>query len=144
MGAPSPSSAALRVLIADDSRMFAEALMTSLARDERLEIVGLAHDGVEAVSLAQELSPDVVLMDLEMPLKDGFDATREIRQLSPSTLVIVLTRSDSPEDAHRAREAGAAGFVTKDHTTHELVDSMFEIASLALAFGAGPRRAGTN
>ena len=70
----------LRILIADDHRLFAEALEAILGSDERIEVVGQASDGEQAVELARKLGPDVVLMDVSMPVLDGFEATREIRE----------------------------------------------------------------
>ena len=80
MPAVPPPERAVRVLIADDQRLFAESLMTVLGEDDRIDVVGIAGNGREAVDLALELQPDVVLMDLNMPLLDGFEATREIRE----------------------------------------------------------------
>ena len=93
----------LRVLIADDHQPFAESLGLTLDFDERVEVAGSARNGKEAVRLALELQPDAVLMDLEMPVLDGIQATRMLRRLLPACPVVVLTASLSPEDAHRAR-----------------------------------------
>jgi DNA-binding NarL/FixJ family response regulator len=117
-----------RVLIADDHRMFAEALQTILGADERLEVVGQAADGVEAVRLALELQPDVTLMDISMPVMDGLQATRQIRRQWPNACVLMLTGSNSKSDVDRAREAGAAGYVTKERIAAELIDAILEIA----------------
>ena len=119
----------LRVLIADDHRLFAEALEAILATDERIEVVGQAGDGSEAVELARRLGPDVVLMDVSMPVLDGFEATREIRAASDDTLVLMLTGSNSRADVDGARRAGAAGYVTKDRIASELIDAIVEIAA---------------
>ena len=118
----------LRVLIADDHRLFAEALEAILATDERIEVVGQAGDGSEAVELARRLGPDVVLMDVSMPVLDGFEATREIRAASDDTLVLMLTGSNSRADVDRSREAGASGYVTKDRIASELVAAIFEVS----------------
>ena len=119
----------LRVLIADDHRLFAEALEAILAADERIEVVGQAGDGSEAVELARTLGPDIVLMDVSMPVLDGFEATREIRAASEDTHVLMLTGSNSRDDVDRARKAGASGYVTKDRIAAELIEAIVEIAS---------------
>ena len=118
----------VRVLIADDHRMFAEALEAILGTDERLEIAGQAGDGAEAVRLAQELEPDVILMDIAMPIMDGLQATKQIRKQLPSARVLMLTGSNSKIDVDRARDAGAAGYVTKERIAAELIDAILEIA----------------
>jgi two-component system, NarL family, nitrate/nitrite response regulator NarL len=117
----------LRVLIADDHRLFAEALQAILASDERIEVVGQASDGSEAVELARTLDPDVVLMDVSMPVLDGFEATRKIRTASEAIRVLMLTGSNSRADVDRSREAGAAGYVTKDRIASELVAAILEV-----------------
>jgi DNA-binding NarL/FixJ family response regulator len=117
----------LRVLIADDHRLFAEALEAILATDERIEVVGQASDGSQAVELAQKLDPDVVLMDVSMPVLDGFEATREIRSRSEGIRVLMLTGSNSRADVDRSREAGASGYVTKDRIASELVTAIVEV-----------------
>ena len=118
----------IRVLIADDHRLFAEALEAILGTDERIAVVGRAGDGVEAVVLSRALEPDVVLMDLSMPGLDGIAATRQIRSEGRSR-VLVLTGSNSRADVDRSRTAGASGYVTKDRIASELVDSIVEVAA---------------
>lgn len=122
----------LRVLIADDHRLFAEALQAILATDERIEVVGQASDGSEAVALARTLSPDVVLMDVSMPVLDGFEATREIRAGNEDTRVLMLTGSNSRADVDRSREAGASGYITKDRIASELVAVIVEVTQRRL------------
>jgi DNA-binding NarL/FixJ family response regulator len=117
----------VRVLIADDHRLFAEALEAILSSDERIEIAGQASDGGEAVELARKLDPDVVLMDVSMPVLDGFEATREIRAESNEIRILMLTGSNSRADVDRSREAGASGYVTKDRIASELVDAILEV-----------------
>jgi len=119
---------AIRVLIADDHRLFAEALEAILATDDRISVVGHAGDGEEAVRLTGSLSPDVVLMDISMPVMDGIEAAQEIRQTDGGACILMLTGSNSRADVDRARQAGAAGYVTKDRIAAELIDAIVEIA----------------
>jgi DNA-binding NarL/FixJ family response regulator len=121
--------AAIRVLIADDHRLFAEALEAILVGDERIAVVGHASDGEEAVKLVQELTPDVVLMDIAMPVLDGIGATQAIREQAHDASILMLTGSSSRVDVDRARAAGAAGYVTKDRVASELIDAIVEIAT---------------
>jgi DNA-binding NarL/FixJ family response regulator len=118
----------IRVLIADDHRLFAQALEAVLATDDRLAVAGHAGDGAEAVKLALSLEPDVILMDIAMPVMDGLQATKQIRKQRPSATVLMLTASNSRTDVGRARAAGAAGYVTKDRIAAELVDAILEVA----------------
>ena len=122
----------LRVLIADDHRLFAEALEAILDADDRIEVVGQASDGSEAVKLARRLGPDLVLMDVSMPVLDGFEATREIRAERADTRVLMLTGSNSRADVDRSREAGASGYVTKDRIASELVAAIVEVTQRRL------------
>lgn len=117
----------VRVLIADDHQLFAESVGLTLGIDDRLEHVGTACNGKEAVRLATELSPDVVLMDLDMPVLDGIDATRELQRLLPDCQVVVLTASLAVEDAHRARSAGAAAYLTKGCSMRDVIDAVVEV-----------------
>jgi DNA-binding NarL/FixJ family response regulator len=115
-------------LIADDHRLFAEALEAILAGEARIAVVGQAGDGREAVRLAKELKPDVVLMDISMPVMDGIDAVKQIRAEDGDARILMLTGSNSRADVDRARRAGAAGYVTKDRIAAELIDAIVEIA----------------
>ena len=118
----------IRVLIADDHRLFGQALEAILATDDRLEVVGHAGDGSEAVQLALSVKPEVILMDISMPIMDGFQATKQIRKQRPHARILMLTGSNSRVDVDRAREAGAAGYVTKNRIAAELIDAILEIA----------------
>lgn len=117
----------VRVLIADDHPLFAEALRVTLATDSRLEVVGVARDGTEAVELAKALDPDVVLMDISMPGMDGFEATQALRGLDPDACILILTGSNSRLDIDRARQTGAAGYVTKDRIALDLVPAIHSV-----------------
>ena len=118
----------VRVLIADDHRLFAEALEAILAGESSIEVVGRARNGAEALELTLELEPDVVLMDISMPVMDGVEATRRIRESRPDACVLMLTGSNAPADVDRARDAGAAGYVTKDRIASQLVEAIVEAA----------------
>ena len=111
----------VRVLIADDDPLFLEALEAILGIEAQIEVAGRANHGDEAIRLADELEPDVVLMDLSMPVVDGFEASRRIRAATPATAVIVLTGSSNAQDVEKAYDAGAAGYVTKDRIAKDLV-----------------------
>jgi len=119
----------VRVVIADDQRLFAEALEAILSTDGRISVVGRAADGQAAVELVRDRQPDVVLMDIAMPVLDGIAATEKIRSEAPETRVVVLTGSQAPQDISRARAAGAAGYVTKDQIAGDLVRAILDAAS---------------
>ena len=119
----------VRVMIVDDQRLFAEALEAILSSDGRIDVVGHAYDGRSAVELARERRPDIVLMDIEMPVMDGIDATKEIRADLPGTRVIVLTGSAATHDVSRAKRAGATGYVTKDQIAGDLLQAILVAAA---------------
>lgn len=100
----------LRILIVDDDEVFAKSLETRLRDDERIEIVGRAFRGTDALRLTRELTPDVVLMDIAMPRMDGLTAARRLRKTCPGVQVVMLTGSDVVADQNRAREVGARYF----------------------------------
>lgn len=118
----------LKVLVADDDPLFAEIVTILLAAEERIDVVGDAADGKEAVELAASLLPDVVLMDLSMPVMDGIEATRTISSSLPSVRVVVLTGSASLADVDSARAAGAVAYVTKDRIDR-VADSILSVES---------------
>jgi DNA-binding NarL/FixJ family response regulator len=118
----------IEVLIADDDGLFRTAVDAILAVEPQVRVVGSATDGEEAVRLVSELEPDVVLMDLSMPVLDGFLATQQIQETSPGTRVLVLTGSPERTDIERAEAVGAAGYVTKDRIASELVAAILTAA----------------
>jgi DNA-binding NarL/FixJ family response regulator len=122
------TSSPVRVVIADDQRLFAEALEAILSTDGRIAVVGRASDGRAAVDLVLDERPDVVLMDIAMPVMDGIEATERISGELPDTRVIVLTGSEAPRDVSRARDAGAAGYVTKDQIAGDLLRAILDAA----------------
>jgi NarL family two-component system response regulator LiaR len=127
MPAAKKLSKTIRVLIADDHRLFAQALEAILVAEDGMEVVGQARDGREAVELARELQPDVILMDIAMPGMDGFEATALIRQEQDAACILMLTGSNARMDVARARQVGAAGYVTKDRIAAELIEAIYEV-----------------
>lgn len=115
---PSPAA---RVLVVDDHRTFAELLSGALAM-AGMTSVGTAHSAAEAVSMAAELRPDVVVMDIQMPGQDGLSATRRIRDLVPDAVVAVVTAHRDPDWVVRAAQAGASAFIPKDGSLQEMID----------------------
>jgi len=126
----------VRVLVADDNAAWMEGLSVMLAAHEEIEIVGSAADGNEAARLALALEPDVVLMDVQMPVLDGIEATRIVASQVPSTRVLMVSSSAAPEDVARSRRAGAVGYVFKGCASAELVDLIYEVASEAASNAA--------
>jgi DNA-binding NarL/FixJ family response regulator len=127
--APQPLEERIRVLVADDERLFVEMLVAMLAADPRIDVVARAYNGREAVDLALELDPDVTLMDIAMPHMDGIEAIAEIRGRNPHACILVLTGANNPADIDEARKAGAAGYLTKDQIASELVPAIYNLGT---------------
>jgi DNA-binding NarL/FixJ family response regulator len=119
----------IRVLVVGAWEGFGDLLEELLANDEHLEVVGSARDGREALGLAVWLSPDIVLVDLDAPGTDGFEATRRLRSLLPNASVLLLSATTSTEGSAQAIAAGAAGYLTKERMAAELVGSAYEAAA---------------
>jgi DNA-binding NarL/FixJ family response regulator len=127
--AKTPRTQPVRVLIADDEPLFVETVEALLADDDRVEVVGTARNGQDAVDLATALGPDLTVMDISMPVLDGIEAARRIRLEQPSACILILTGSSISADVDRARQAGVAGFLTKDRLGTQLVDAILELGS---------------
>ncbi len=119
---------AVRVLVVDDQALFREALVTLLGARPEVEVVGEAGDGQQALERAAELQPDVVLMDLHMPVLDGIGATRRLRVEQPGVRVLALTTFDDDEDVFAALRAGALGYLLKDVSSDRLVEAVLSAA----------------
>jgi DNA-binding NarL/FixJ family response regulator len=120
---------AARVLIADDQTLFRAGLARLLDEDSRVEVVGLAMDGREAVKQAAKLKPDVVLMDMKMPNCDGIEATRLIIEADPAVKVVVLTTFETDSQVIQALKAGASGYVLKDSSAQAIVSTIVAVMS---------------
>ena len=112
----------IRVLIADDHPVVREGVMAMLQSSGEFEIVGLAVDGLEALRLAEELRPDVVLIDVQMPNMDGIEATSHITQRVPATQVVIFSSFDQEEYIYKAIQAGARAYLLKDIELPALLD----------------------
>lgn len=119
-----PGLRMIRVLVADDQRMFRTAISRSLGDVAGIEVIGEAGDGEEAVRMAVEHCPDVVLMDIAMPLLNGMEATRRIRARCPRTRVVGLSIYDNPGMDEMMLAAGAAAYVTKGCALETLVETI--------------------
>ena len=115
---------AVRVLVVDDQALFREALVTLLGARPEVEVAGEAGDGQQALERAAAVGPDVVLMDLHMPVLDGIAATRRLRTEQPGVRVLALTTFDDDEDVFAALRAGALGYLLKDVSADRLVEAV--------------------
>jgi DNA-binding NarL/FixJ family response regulator len=119
----------IRLLLADDQPLMRAGFRMILEETDDIDIAGEARDGTEAIRLAKELSPDVILMDVRMPGVDGIEATRQIVARDPAARVLILTTFDLDEYAFSALRAGASGFVLKDVPLDELARAIRSVAS---------------
>jgi DNA-binding NarL/FixJ family response regulator len=118
-----PSQVA-RILIADDHALVREGLRTMLSGEEGIEVIAEAQDGQQALNICRELKPDLVLMDVRMPVMDGLAATRKIKQEMPKTSVMMVTMHENPDYLFEAVKAGAAGYVLKDASGERLLGAV--------------------
>jgi DNA-binding NarL/FixJ family response regulator len=118
-----------KILIADDHKLFRDGLKTLINKHPEIEVVGEAEDGLSAVALAQELKPDVVLMDISMPDLNGIEATRKILSERPEIKIIILSMHFDRRFVTEALKAGALGYLLKDSTVEELVQTIHAVKS---------------
>jgi DNA-binding NarL/FixJ family response regulator len=114
----------IRLLLADDQSLFRQGLADLLALEPELEVVGQAAQGREAIALAEQLQPDVILMDMRMPICDGVTATREIHQRFPWIRILVLTTFDEDEYIKDSLRAGALGYLLKSTPSQQLAEAI--------------------
>src|SRR5262245_16055749 len=143
----------IRIMIAEDQRIVREGLIALLEDEQDMTIVGEAADGQAAVDMFARLQPDVVLMDLQMPVVDGPEATRRIRELAPDARILVLTTYATDEFIFKALRAGAQGYLLKDASVDELLGAIRRVhagqtqlgpavaARLVMGVSAGPQEA---
>ena len=120
----------ISVLVTDDEPLFVEMITAMLSAEDDIAVVATACNGRSAVRLAHELRPDVIVMDVSMPVMDGIEATRVIRDQDPDACVMILTGGTAPNDVDRARKAGAAAYLTKDRIATELVAEIRNLGGL--------------
>ncbi|WP_425472953.1 response regulator [Vallicoccus soli] len=118
----------IRVLVVDDHALFRRGLEMVLGQEEDISVVGEAGDGAEALDLARELTPDIVLMDIRMPRRDGIQACTAIKDVVPSAKIIMLTISDEEADLYEAIKAGATGYLLKEISIDEVASAIRAVA----------------
>ena len=121
-------SGKIRILVTDDHIVVRKGLVAMLETEPDIQIIGEASNGAEALKMAQELVPDVVLMDLVMPVMDGIEATRQIKQTVPSVNILVLTSFSTNDKVLPSLNAGAIGYLLKDSTPADLVRAIHQVA----------------
>jgi DNA-binding NarL/FixJ family response regulator len=119
----------IRVLVADDHFIVRIGLMSVVNTEPDMRVVGEAADGAQAVDVFVKTNPDLVLMDLRMPIKDGIEATKEIRSKQPEARILMLTTFDGDTDIHRAIQAGAQGYILKNSTGDKLIPAVRAVAA---------------
>lgn len=124
----------IRVMVVDDHEFMRSMMCELIEGTDDMHVVGQAPDGVEARPVAQQTAPDVVLMDLSMPIMNGIDATREVTTSMPDARVIVLTTSTKGQDVHDAAAAGAVGFLSKGADPNDVLDAIRAVVTQGSAW----------
>jgi two-component system nitrate/nitrite response regulator NarL len=119
----------MRILIVDDSESVRAGICALLATDSTVTVCGEARDGYDAVEKANELRPDIVLMDVTMPVMNGLDAARQIKQVLPKTTIIIVTQHDSREMLRQALEAGAVAYIVTSRLPADLFAAIEKVVS---------------
>ncbi|MCP4598258.1 response regulator transcription factor [Neptuniibacter sp.] len=127
----------IRVLLVDDHPLVLDGISARLEGEESLEVVGMANDGKQALEKAQELKPDVVLMDISMPVMNGFEAAERFREEQPEVKVLILSMHDDREYIVKLIKCGAAGYVLKDVSSSELISAIETVNRGGTYFSSG-------
>ena len=117
----------IRILIADDHTLVRQGFEALLSTKDDIQIVGLAENGEKAIKMAQKLKPDIILMDLMMPVKNGIEATREIKADNPDARILIITSFAEDENVFQAIKAGALGYLLKDSSPKELMQAIEDV-----------------
>lgn len=131
-----------KILVVDDHAIVRHGLRSVLDGDSPWEICGEAENGKDAIEKALALKPDLVLMDISMPVMNGIEATRQLRRLLPQTKIVILSLHDSEQIASQAKEAGANAYVIKSQTSAHLYDTILSVLALDRPSGS-PKRVAT-
>jgi two-component system NarL family response regulator len=121
---PEVDNGNIRVLVADDHAVFRRGLEMVLASEDDITVIAEADDGQQAVNLALELAPDLILMDVRMPVLSGIEATRTIKERLPDAKIVMLTISDEEDDLYEAIKAGADGYLLKEISIDEVAEAV--------------------
>ena len=122
-----PNTQPIRILIADDHAIVREGLRTLISAKPGLELIGEASDGAEAAEMAKSLRPDVILLDMVMPRKNGLEAIEDIKQDNPNARILVLTSFDDDDRVFSAIKAGALGYLLKDSSPQQLIQAIHDV-----------------
>ena len=114
----------IKVLLAEDHVVVRESIRQALERESNIKVVGEANNGIEAVEMALQLKPDIILMDISMPKLNGIEATKKIKASSPGAIILILTAYDYEQYIFSLLEVGAAGYLLKDVSSHELITAI--------------------
>jgi two-component system NarL family response regulator len=125
---PATDHAKVRVLVADDHPIVRQGIIANVKPQPDMKVIAEAGDGVEALALIKEHSPDVVLLDLRMPQMDGLDVLAEVKKSRLPCKIIIMTTFDSEEDVQRAMRTGARGYLLKDSTREEILDAIRRVS----------------
>ena len=140
---------AITVLVADDHGVLRDGLCRLLESQDGIQVVGTVADGLQAIDLAEQVQPDIVLMDISMPRLNGIEATRSLAERAPNAGVVILSMHSSPDVIHRALAAGARAFLLKESVSDEVVAAIRAVAAGGRYLGQGisftgldPKRSG--